>query len=85
MRWWVALSVALIGCKAQPPCGFDEHDNEVPHCEWHVDKVPEAIVECPGDNWATPECETCACDTNGKILCTQPQQPCQATTAVAGS
>ena len=70
MRHVVAFALMLAACGGDPPC-VDKQGDEVPSCEYDVPGDPEPLVYCPGDQWgAVDGCNSCACDDNGKTLCT---------------
>ncbi|MEQ1502608.1 MAG: hypothetical protein ABMB14_10270 [Myxococcota bacterium] len=83
-RWWLASLVVAWGCGGQPFCGVDDVGNDIPSCKFEVEGLPEALEFCPGDQWASPACESCACLPTGGVQCTDPAPSCDATTTAGG-
>jgi hypothetical protein len=75
----VVLSVLfLAACGGGDVCGEDDDGNPFPVCSYGLtsDGPEVAIDYCPGDQWgAIDGCNSCACDADGKILCTSIECP----------
>ena len=70
MKLWVVALVWLVGCASEPVCGVDNEDVPLPVCTYELPK-DQAIEYCPGDEWGSIDgCNSCACDSDGSILCT---------------
>lgn len=68
---WVIAAATLFGCAADPLCGFDDDGNEIPICTYAADGLALPMEFCPGDSWGAADgCNSCACDSDGNILCT---------------
>ncbi|MEQ1566717.1 MAG: hypothetical protein ABMA64_13835 [Myxococcota bacterium] len=75
----VAVCFALAACAPEPLCGTDELGEDRPICTFEDPAAPVGFEYCPGDTWASSECKSCSCDSDGKVLCTQALEGCVAT------
>jgi hypothetical protein len=73
---WIIAVAGLAACGAEPFCGVDVDGEDIVSCVYDQPELPLPLEFCPGDSWGSVDgCNSCACDTDGAILCTSVDCP----------